>query len=122
MLCRRGSPERCVFAPIRLSRPRPDSPQVLSLALREDYVSIDCVGAEAADQTHDAIEQACVVHSLEHSLIALHAALLAEMAANPTDSMTAIKYRTQSSSSMWSIDGMAGAGVGGAGSHCCEFR
>ena len=85
MLCRRGSPERCVFAPIRLSRPRPDSPQVLSLALREDYVSIDCVGAEAADQTHDAIEQACVVHSLEHSLIALHAALLAEMAANPTD-------------------------------------
>ena len=56
---------------------------VLSLALRADYVTVDCVGD--APPSHALIEQRVVVHSLERSLLALYASICAEVARRPAD-------------------------------------
>lgn len=58
--------------------------QVLSLALRTGFVTVDCVGEEESG-THAAIGQSCVVHPLEHSLLALLSSVREEMAINPDD-------------------------------------
>ena len=56
---------------------------VLGLAMRAEYVTVDCVGD--APPSHALIEQAVVVHSLERSLLALYASIRGEMAARPAD-------------------------------------
>jgi len=57
---------------------------VLRLAMAEDHVVVDCVGEEEVD-THAKIEQAVVVHPLEHSLLALYQSILNEIARRPDD-------------------------------------
>jgi superfamily II DNA/RNA helicase len=57
---------------------------VLRGALRADHTVVDCVGEDAAE-THAAIDQTCVVHTLEQSMLALYLSLRDEMAARPDD-------------------------------------
>jgi len=56
---------------------------VLDLALRADFVTVDCVGD--APPSHALIEQRVVTHPLERSLLALYASIRDEMAARPED-------------------------------------
>ena len=57
---------------------------VLHLAMNEDHQVVDCVGEEEVD-THAKIEQAVVVHPLEHSLLALYQSILDEIERRPDD-------------------------------------
>jgi ATP-dependent RNA helicase MSS116 len=57
---------------------------VLHLAMKDDHVVVDCVGEEEVD-THAKIEQAVVVHPLEHSLLALYQSILDEIERRPDD-------------------------------------
>jgi len=56
---------------------------VLGVAMRADYVTVDCVGD--APPSHALIAQSVVVHSLERSLLALYTSIRAEMASRPSD-------------------------------------
>jgi ATP-dependent RNA helicase MSS116 len=56
---------------------------VVSLALKEDHVVVDCVGEEKA--THAAVTQRAVVHPLGESLLALYSSIKAHMASHPEE-------------------------------------
>ena len=51
---------------------------VLHLAMQDDHIVVDCVGEEE-EETHAKIEQAVVVHALEHSLLALYQSIMDEI-------------------------------------------
>ena len=56
---------------------------VLGLAMRAEYVTVDCVGD--APPSHASIEQRVVVHELGDSLLMLHRSIRDEMARRPDD-------------------------------------
>jgi len=56
---------------------------VLSIAMVSDHAVVDCVGEEV--DTHAKIEQGVLVHSLDHSLLALYQTVCDEMRARPED-------------------------------------
>ena len=60
---------------------------VLSMALKDDHVVVDCVGKIAEDNvdTHAAIEQLYCIHPIEQSFQILYSSILEEIARKPTD-------------------------------------
>lgn len=57
---------------------------VLTLAMREDHETVDCVGEEEVD-THALIEQAVLLHPLNQSLLALYQSIKDELTRRPDD-------------------------------------
>lgn len=58
--------------------------RVLSMALQEEHIVVDCVGTTEVD-THASIEQHYMVHKLEHSMLMLFSSVRAEIQKRPDD-------------------------------------